>query len=287
MVDMADINTFKELLLVGLKSLEERRRTNTPGPTRDEVIGRVEADIRNAGLQPWQLYLNILADTRATSGYRRTAVNQLHNPAKVPESAAQEIGAVVVAVMQEQSLDYNLGQQTVMAASILREYAPVTPMLPISRTSIDSYFIPFVEQPSTPRQGQSQSEATLGHVAHMLASIARFTVVHSHAYDGLLALRLNDFHKALAVFKEEGNLDEQQRGFYAIVHPMEHLAELMDQGTMTRDRGLIKLIVGKGVVSKFDSLLEQRAALGIEWHDVPRYIKQRDGFLAAAKEMAL
>lgn len=289
MVCIAKISTFKEVLLRELSSLEERRRTNTPGPTRAKVIESVEKNIRNAGLQPWHLYSSILADTGVPPLYRRTAVNLLHNPARVPENAAQEIGDIVVAVMQEDGLDYDLGQQTVMAASILRVYAPITPMLPISRGSIDSYFIPFVEQVPTRRQGESQSEAVLNHVAHMLASIARFTVVYGHAYDDLLAHRLDDFYQAQTAFmdelRKEGKLNVQPRGFYAIVHVMEHLAELMDQGTMSGDRSLIGLIVKKGVVDKFNSLLEQREALGIEGRDIPRYLQQRDRFLTVTKEM--
>lgn len=263
-----------------------------PGPTLDKVIESLEIALTRAGLQPWQLYLPILADAGANSGVRRTAVNLLHNPARVPEEAAPKIADTVMDVMRERGLDYRLGQQTVMAASILRGNNPEAPMLPISHEHIGMYFIPFIEQVPTSGPDQSESEAVLGHVAHMLASIARFTVVYGHAYDSLLRRRVNDFYKAQATFRDElekeGKLNnEQRRGLYAIVHPMEHLAELMDQGTLTRDRSLVELIAENGVVSKFDSLLNQRTDLGIAGGDVPRYLWQRAGFLVVAKEVGI
>ncbi len=285
------LNNFALNLLEELRALEDRRRTNTPGPSRDEVIGNVEADLREEGFEPWQLYKSFL-DTVTTPGIRHTAVNLLHDPARVPEYAAKEIADTLIGVMQVQDLDYNLGQQTIMAASILRAY-PATPMLPIPKDSIDSYFIPFVEQVPAPRlvrgrlgqeYKQSQAEANLDHTAHMLASIARFTVVHNNAYDDLLAHKINEFYEAQAAVRsqleQEGKLDE--RGFYAIVHPMEHLAELMDQATMTRDKSLVGLLVKKGVVDRFNALEEQRAALGIQGGDVERYKRQRTVFVSVA-----
>ena len=154
------LNTFADVLIQELRKLEESRRTNTPGPSRSEVIETIEADLRQKGLEPYQLYERILR-TAVTPGIRRTAVNLLHDPTRVPEYAAQEIADTVVAVMQEQGLDYNLGLQTVMAGSILREYDPAAPMLPISSESINTYFIHFIGQVPAPRQDQSQAEAML------------------------------------------------------------------------------------------------------------------------------
>ena len=284
------LDGFTELLIQELRNLEERRRTNTPGPSRIEVIEPIEADLRESGLEPWQLYEKILR-TAVTPEIRRTAVNLLHDPTRVPEYAAQGIANTVAAVMREEGLDSNLGQQIVMAASILRSYDPPTAMLPIPRESIDLYFIPSIWQTPTPRQGQSQEYATLNHTAHMLASTARFTVLHGGAHNDLLKRELDDFYGAQAIFKDEveskkdelerqGKLENQR--FYAIVHPMEHLAELMDQATMTRDRGLVELLMRNSIVDMFNLLDKQRLALGIQG-DVEKYFRQRDGFLAVAK----
>lgn len=297
---MADteLDIFRKIFLGEFKSLEERRRINMPGPTLGEVVRNLEIALRKAEVQPWQVYLPILADTEADSGVRRTAVNLLHNPYRIPEDAAQQIANTVVAVMREPGFDYRLGQQAVMAASILRGNNPETRMLPISYEDFHRYFIPFVEQIPTPTQGQSQSEATLGHAAHMLASTLRFTAVYGYSYDTLLSLlsqELDDFYKAQAEFKGELERDKKlceqrrglPRGFYAIVHPMEHLAELMEQGALTRDTSLVELIAEKEVVNKFDSLSKQKTDLGIAGGDVPRYLWQRAGFLVVAEEMGV
>lgn len=290
------LNSFVGILLEELRALEDRRRTNTPGHSRNEVVGKIEADLREAGLEPWQLYKHIL-DNVVAQGIRRIAVNLLHDPARVPEYAAQGIAETIEAVMQEQGLDYNLGQQTVMAASILRSNYPPTAMLPIPKSRIDSYFIPFVEQVPAPMQGQSQSEATLNHTAHMLASIARFTAVHNHAYDDLLARKIDEFYEAQSAFmvklREHGAFqsggerseDLKQKMFYTIVHPMEHLAELMDQATMTRDKSLVETLFRKKAVQNFELLDVDRSVLGLEAPNIERYLQQRVNFVALAHGM--
>lgn len=254
----------------------------------EDTIAEFETSVKAAGLPPHRVYLHVLRDGANDVWSRMPAINLLHDPNRVTEDAAKEIAGTLVDVMREPNLHYILGLHTFIAASILRIYDPPTLMLPIPIQSIDNYFMPFAKSVPVPWRNISQPEMTLEYAAHMLAPIARLTVVNNHAYNNLLACKINEFYEAQAAVRgqleQKGKLSEL--GSYVIVNTsMEHLAELMDEATKTRDRGLVELLVKTGVVNTFDALEKQRLALGIQSEDVKTYKRQRGGFLAAAKGM--
>lgn len=308
------VEELKDIFLEDLRRLDEAmKKGNIPleAYVKERESSLIAAEsYRDGGIEPWRLYLLLFGDKVVEPAYRSLAINRLHDPTKVPESAAPEIADKVIAVMQEVMERPQLGDglelqaydrlrlQTLMAASILRSYDPPTQMLPISEHSIDVYFLPFVERTPTPRDGQSQAEADLGYTAHTLASIARFTIVHNRGYNDLLERQLERFYKALeevtsglkrvgafGAFKIERTKELERKISYAFAHPMEHLAELMEQATMTKDAGLVGILIGNGVVERFDSLNSQRQFLGLEPPNIGKYLKQKADFVALASGM--
>ena len=169
-----------------------------------------------------------------------------------------------------------------MAAGILRSHKPPGLMLPIPQTDIERYVMPFARNVTPPEQG-SPHLAQLNHTVHTLATIARFTAAYGGAYNVLLADQLAGIPKMQLEAREELQAgDPALLANYAVTHVEEHLAEALDQGTKTGDRGLVRLLSGNGVVEMFNSVDEQRKALGIPDERISGFLEQRDGFLAAA-----
>lgn len=290
---MADIGTITIELVKKLDSLRQQLRDGEIGregyfPKLTELLQHAEEQVGEGGLEPWQLYKSLFADTSIHPTYRTTGINRLHDPTRVPEYAAQEIADTVVAVMQEPDLNGGLGLQTFMAASILSGYDPVTPVLPISREDLDTHILPYVESIPTVRQGQSQTLAELGQVSHTLASIARLTVVHDGAYDSLLGEQLDRYlilqEQAESELRSGAIPDESKQYVYG--HSMEHLAELMDQATKTRDQKLVALLLEKGVFEKFVEIDATKPDHSYDFGSLKRHIAQVNAFSDVAGEMS-
>ncbi len=279
---MAD-DTLDRFIATLTQELTALRDRNASREEREAAIGAIEADLRGVGYEPWQLYERTLR-TATTPGIRRTAVNQLHT-AKVPESSAQGIANIIEGIIKEEGVDYGLAEQSVMALSLIN-YDNNTPKFPTSKGFIDEHIVPYVQKVPTREKASEQYQTNLGHPAHMLASVARFTVVHDHAYDNLLSQLIDDFYAAQDEWRKEletkGELKANAN--YVIVHAMEHLAELMEVAAKTGNPTLVRLLVDKKTVDKFNLLDAQRTALGVEGRpqDIQRYFEQKKSFVDIA-----
>jgi hypothetical protein len=269
-------------------------------PLLEEAFVRAERRAAASNIEAWALFCSMLGDASMHWADRRLAVNRLHNPAIVPQSAAAEIAAVVEAVLSDPATRYNLMLHTVMAAGILRSHRPSTALYPISRGTIDEAVVPYVEQGLPGDAGFEEQLRNLRHSMHLLATVVRLSAIHRDGsndgdrgvYEPLLASQLDrvlELYEANReamvspeVLAEEPSGPGAREIDFEPVHIMEHLAEAMEEVGRSDDARLIGLFVERDVPATFDRLDALRDSLGRTPSRLAEYRAQVAGFRDAA-----
>ena len=285
----------------------QRRRVRTGeltqrdvGPLIVKAFERAEERAAAAGIEPWELYRSILADTSMHWWDRRLAVNRLHDPAVVPESEAAGIAPVIEAVLLDPSTRYNLMLHTVMAAAIVRSRDPVTPLYPISRETLDAAVVPYVERGLPGDDGYEGQMRNLRHSMHLLATVARLATIHHEgerggASTGYTSLLIEQLDRVITLYQANREamispevLDAEPTGPAAREidfepgHIMEHLAEAMQEVGRSGDERLVGLAAERAVAAIFQRLDAVSESLGRTPSRIEEFREQVAGFRAAA-----
>ena len=283
----------------------QRRRVRTGdltqrdlGPLIEAALERAEGRAAAAGLEPWELYRSILADTSLHWADRRLAVNRLHDPGVVPESASAAIARVIEAVLLDPDTRYNLMLHTVFAAAIVRSNDPVVPLYPISRETIDAAVVPYVERGLPGDDGYEGQMRNLRHSMHLLATVARLATIHPEAEgtgadSGYASLLIDQLDRVITLC--EANLDAMispevlaagpagpaaREIDFEPVHVMEHLAEAMQEVGRSGDARLAGRVAERPVAAIFERLDAVSESLGRTPSRIAEFRGQVAGFRA-------
>ena len=272
-------------------------------PLLEEAFARAERSAAASGIEAWALWRSMLGDASLHWADRRLAVNRLHDPARVPESAAASIATVIEAVLRDQATRYNLMLHTVMAAGILRSLGPATALYPLSREAIDDAVVPYVERGLPGDSGFEGEMRNLRHSMHLLATVARLSMIHRESegaadrgvYEPLLASQLD---RVLALYEKnrEAMVSPQVLAAepsgpgareidFEPTHVMEHLAEAMEEVGRSGDARLIALFTQRNVPAIFERLDALRESLGRTPSRLAEYREQVASFRAAAARL--
>lgn len=259
---------FKENLVRDLDVAKDRR-------ARGAIFDAAERALADAGYEPWVFYTAFIVNPEVNPSYRADAINRLHDPTRVPEGdAAHDVAASVVYVMLDDNSDNILRSQAFMTAGILRSHNPPIAMLPMPKYFIDRHFIPYAEV-----YRSEQPAAMLDHILHTAPTVAKLSAVHGGAYNSTLSIQLIVFRGAYPRAVEEIRQNNPDRfSAYGFVHPLEHLADVMDIAAKTGNEGLIRSLANDGITDIFNDVNRQRVEREIPDERVARYLDQRDRF---------
>lgn len=272
------------------------------GPLLEEAFRRAEEAAAAAGVERWELYSSILGDRSLHPADRRLAVNRLHDPAVVPESAAARITPVIEAVLLDPATRYNLMLHTVMAAAIVRARNPITPLYAVSRETVDAAVVPYVERGLPGADAYEEQMRNMRHSMHLLATVARLAMIHPEGgsagaggspYESLLAdqldrvITLYEANREAMVSPDVLPAEPAGAGAREIdfepAHLMEHLAEAMEEVGRSGDPRLVALAARRKVAAIFDGLEAVSRSFGRIPSRIEEYRAQVASFRAAAE----